>query len=91
MNTKLSLFFLYSITLFVIGILLYFAIIQPKREIRINRELPKPQSFETHWWGYGWRPWWRRYNGLPGFGEVKPLPNTQIPKPGKPIIIPNTY
>ena len=47
-------------------------------------ELPQPQKFETHWWGYGWRPWWRRYGGVPGLEPD----NSKIPKPLKPLIIP---
>ena len=26
----------------------------------INRS----QVFVTHWWGHGWRPWWRKYDGI---------------------------
>lgn len=50
-------------------------------------EIPR-KEIETHWWGYGWRPWWRRYGGVPGFGSEKPLPEPKMPVAPKPIIIP---
>ncbi len=62
---------------------------QPKRKIKIYNEMPPP-SFPSDWWGYGWRPWWRNYDGLPGIGSVKPLPKPKMPKPPKTIIIPNS-
>jgi hypothetical protein len=80
-----AVFILYLIAVIVIGFLLYLAIDRPSKVQHIRNE-NHPASFETHWWGYGWRPYWRKYNGLPGFkGVHKP----QMPKPGKPIIIPN--
>lgn len=75
MNHNFALIILYSITLLVIGFLLYSVIYRPKRIKPIN-QLSQFQQFPSEWWGYGWRPWWRRYNALPGFGEVKPIPNT---------------
>jgi hypothetical protein len=81
---------LYTIVFIVIGLLLYSILSGgPKQKIQIYNELPPPQRFETHWWGYGWRPWWRRYGGVPGLGPAKPLPEPKIPKPSKPVIIPN--
>ena len=81
MNRNVSLFLLYTITLSVIGLLLYFVVFKPEKKIIIKRELPRPQSFESHWWGYGWRPWWKKYNGLPGLGTVKPAKMPVAPKP----------
>ena len=86
----MRLIILYTIVILVIGLLLYGAIIKnPEQKIKIYNELPPPQRFDTHWWGYGWRPWWRKYGGVPGLGPGKPLPEPEIPKPPKPIIIPN--
>jgi hypothetical protein len=69
----------------IIGALVYIALRRPERVIVYN-EMPARPSFETQWWGYGWRPFWRKYNGLPGLASkpVKPV----IPAPPKPIIIP---
>jgi hypothetical protein len=73
----------------IIGALVYIALRRPEHVIVYNE--PARPSFETHWWGYGWRPFWRKYNGLPGFASkpVKPklLPNPSY-TPLKPIIIP---
>ena len=82
---------LYLLTLTVIGFLLYTALKRPERVkiSQVMKELPPSQRFDTHWWGYGWRPWWRRYGGVPGFGPGTPLPEPKIPVPAKPIIIPN--
>jgi len=66
----------------IIGALVYTLLRRPERVIVYNQ--PAPARFETHHWGYAWRPWWRRYNGLPGVAPVKPV----IPLPPKPIIIP---
>jgi len=67
----------------IIGALVYMLLRRPERIIVYNQ--PLPARFETHHWGYGWRPWWRRYNGLPGVAPtVKPI----LPTPPKPIIIP---
>ncbi len=57
---------------------------QPKQKIKIYNEMPPP-SFPSDWWGYGWRPWWRKYGGVPGFQN--PLPKPKIPKPSKPLIV----
>ncbi len=85
----MRLIILYTIVILVIGLLLYGAIIKnPEQKIKIYNELP-PQRFDTHWWGYGWRPWWRKYGGVPGLGPGKPLPEPKMPKPSNPIIIPN--
>jgi hypothetical protein len=88
MNRSASVFILYAVTLMVIGFLLYLLLRKPQK-VQIYNELPPPQRFETHWWGYGWRPWWRKYGGVPGLGPAKPLPEPKIPKPLKPVIIPN--
>jgi hypothetical protein len=88
MKTDAPLIVLYIVAITVIGFLLYTLFNRPQK-IQIYNELPPGQSFETHWWGYGWRPWWRRYGGVPGLGPGKPLPEPKMPKPGKPIIIPN--
>ena len=34
---------------------------------KIINEIPPPAIIPTQWWGYGWRPWWRKYDGVPGF------------------------
>lgn len=88
MNTKLSLFFLYSITLIVISFILYLALYKPTKVSQKRSEIPHA-SFETHHWGYSWRPWWRKYGGIPGFNpeEGNPLPKPQMPVPPKPIIV----
>jgi len=79
-----ALLVLYTIALLIIGALLYSLFQQPKKTVVYN-EIPPPALVPTHWWGYGWRPWWRRYNGLPGVG--KPLPPPKMPKPPKPIVV----
>jgi hypothetical protein len=92
MNSNVSLIVLYLLTLIVIGYLLYLALRRPQT-IQIYNEMPPPQKIDAHWWGYGWRPWWRRYAGIPGFGKDKPIPEQpaapNMPVPPKPIIIPN--
>lgn len=70
MNNTITLIILYSITIAIISWLLYSLLNKPDR-IQVQSELPAPQRFETHWWGYGWRPWWRRYNGAPGLADPK--------------------
>ncbi len=65
---NISVLILYIITIFIIGLLLYLAVNKP-RKIQVINELPAPQRFETHWWGYGWRPWWRKYQGVPGLAK----------------------
>lgn len=67
----------------IIGALVYTLLRQPERVIVYN--YPPPARFETHHWGYAWRPWWRRYNGIPG---VLPASKPVLPTPPKPIIIP---
>lgn len=89
MDNNIAIIILYSIALIIIGFLLYSVIHRPKK-IQIINKSHQLQQFPSEWWGYGWRPWWRRYRGLPGVGEVKPLSKPQMPKPSKPIIIPNT-
>jgi hypothetical protein len=70
----------------IIGALIYIALRRPESVIVYNEPALRP-SFETQWWGYGWRPWWRKYNGLPGL-TPKPVKPAVIPKPPAPIIIP---
>ncbi len=85
MDKSTSILLLYIVTLIVIVFILYTMLKRP--QIQIYNEMPPPQKIDTHWWGYGWRPWWRRYAGVPGFGKDKPVPPT-IPVSPKPIIIP---
>jgi hypothetical protein len=69
------------IAIAIVGALVYMLLRRPERVIVYNQ--PAPARFETHHWGYAWRPWWRRYNGIPGvIPSVKPAV-----KPPKPIII----
>jgi hypothetical protein len=86
-----TLIILYLISISVIGFLLYSMTkkARPVKKTQVMNELPPPQSFETHWWGYGWRPWWRKYGGVPGFNPVEgePLPDPKIPIPPKPLIV----
>lgn len=63
MDDAAQLMLLYLIALAIIIMLLYLALRVTKKVKVVS---PKHASFETHWWGYGWRPWWRRYNGVPG-------------------------
>lgn len=77
---------LYLIAVALIGFLLYLALNKQETKMKIYNEIP-PQRFETHWWGYGWRPWWRRYGGVPGLGPGKPLPEPKMPVPPKPLIV----
>jgi hypothetical protein len=78
---------LYLVALIVIGFLIHLAVKTPTRISRDN--IPPPASFETHWWGYGWRPWWRKYSGLPGMADGKPLPEPKMPVVPQSYIIPN--
>ena len=80
-----ALIMLYLVAILVIGFLLYTLLNRPQT-VKIYNEMPPPR-FETHWWGYGWRPWWRRYGGVPGFGPAKPLPEPKMPVPLKPLIV----
>lgn len=91
MDKNSSIFILYIIAIVVIGFLLYSMTkkAQPVKKIQVMNELPPLQSFETHWWGYGWRPWWRKYGGVPGFNPVEgePLPDPKMPVAPKPLIV----
>ncbi len=78
-----SILVLYIITIFVIGFVVYSLFNKP-RKIIIYNEMPLP-SFPSDWWGYGWRPWWRKYGGVPGFQT--PLPKPKIPKPSRSLIV----
>ena len=84
---KYALLILYLVTLVVIGFLLYLALYKPSR-VHKRSEIPRA-SFETHWWGYSWRPWWRKYNGLPGLSDGKPLPEPKMPVVPQSYILPN--
>ena len=86
MDTTLVILSLIAIA--IIGFLLYSLLNRPRR-VKIYNELPPPQRFDTHWWGYGWRPWWRRYGGVPGFNpeEGKPLPKPEMPVAPKPLVV----
>ncbi len=79
-----AVFILYLIAIIVVGFLVYLAIKKPE-SITVVNKIPQP-SVETHHWGYAWRPWWRRFNGLPGVGKAPKEP--KMPVPPKPIIIP---
>jgi len=82
-----ALLILYLVTLIVIGFLLYLATYKPGKRMRNKNNIPRPASFETHHWGYAWRPWWQQYNGLPGF---KPVEGTHLPEPQMPVV-PQSY
>jgi hypothetical protein len=86
---KIAVVVLYIIALSIIGLLLYSMVHKPstKKKIKIYAEDPAPAVIRTQHWGYGWRPWWRKYDGVPGFGEGKPLPEPKMPVAPKPIII----
>lgn len=83
---EIAVFVLYIIAMSVIGLLLYSMLNRPK-QIKVYNENPPPAVIRTHHWGYGWRPWWRKYEGVPGFGEGKPLPEPTMPVAPKPIIV----
>jgi hypothetical protein len=72
----------------IIGALIYIALRRPESVIVYNEPALGPH-FQTHGWGYGYKPWWRRYNGIPGLTpSVKPVVKPAIiPNPPKPIII----
>jgi hypothetical protein len=77
---------LYIIAIIVIGFLLYSMTDSAqkqknKKQNRVQNGIPPPQRFNTHWWGYGWRPWWRRYGGVPG------LDKPEMPVAPKPVVI----
>lgn len=86
-----TLIILYLIAISVIGFLLYSMTkkAQPVKKTQDMNKLPPLQSFETHWWGYGWRPWWRKYRGVPGLDSVEdePLPDPKMPVAPKPLIV----
>ncbi len=76
---------IFLLAVIIIVFLLYTVVNRPQK-IQIYNEMP-PKVTQTHWWGYGWHPWWRRYAGVPGFGRDAPLPEPKMPVPPKPIII----
>lgn len=74
---------------------------QPRQIVVYNENVPS--TVHSEWWGYGWRPYWRKYDGIPGVkpdgepavkpdgqGDGKPLPAPKLPVPPKPIIIKKT-
>jgi hypothetical protein len=77
---------LYVVALIVIGFLLYLALRRPQT-IQIYNEMPA-KKIDAHWWGYGWRPYWRKYAGVPGFKPISAPTAPNMPVPPKPIIIP---
>lgn len=71
-----------SIALIMIAYLMYYVVRSPDR-IVIYRENP-PAMESSHSWGYQSRPWWRRYEGIPGMGKETPHSATVTPPtPGK--------
>jgi hypothetical protein len=81
-----AIIFLYIIALVIITLLLY-SLFNKSQPIMIYNEVP-PAVIQTHHWGFAWRPWWRRFTGIPGFEPTKPISKPTIPNPPKPIIIP---
>ncbi len=75
-----SVFFLYLIAITIIGILLFNVLSRPQEKQVIYRTKQIRPKFETHWWGYGWRPWWRKYNGVPGMVPKPLIVDTKINK-----------
>lgn len=84
MKAEISFLILFIIATAFVVFLLYIVFYRPEKVVVYN-ELPVPAIIPTHHWGYGWRPWWRRFNGVPGF---KPLEKPKLPIPPKPIVIP---
>lgn len=80
---QLQLFFMtMSLIMLIIGTVMYYVIRTPDR-IAIYRENP-PSMEHSRAWGYRTRPWWRRYEGVPGMGKETPHPPTVTPPtPGK--------
>jgi hypothetical protein len=78
-----AVFILYLIAIIVVGFLVYLVLKKPDT-IKVVNTIPRP-SFETHHWGYASRPWWRRFNGLPGVGA--PPKEPKMPVPPKPLIV----
>ena len=86
MKMNIAILVLFMIALLIIGFLLYPIVYRPQK-IQIYNELPPPARIRSDWWGYGWRPWWRQYGGVPGFQKGDPLPEPKMPVAPKPIII----
>jgi heme/copper-type cytochrome/quinol oxidase subunit 2 len=59
MRIPINIICLYIITIIVIIIVLY-SIFNKKNNSKTPSIINRSQVFETHWWGYGWRPGWRR-------------------------------
>jgi hypothetical protein len=56
--------------LIIVGLLLriiLYPLIFKSEKRKIYNEIPPGAIIPSQWWGYGWRPWWRKYNGVPGF------------------------
>jgi hypothetical protein len=67
MENPTQLIVLYLVALTIITVLLYFALNKKQKKVVAPKiAAAKHASFVTHHWGYGWRPWWKRYNGVPG-------------------------
>ena len=83
-----TLIILYLISISVIGLLLY-SMTQSVKKTQDMNKLSSPQRLDMHWWGYGWRPWWRKYGGVPGFNPVEgePLPDPKMPVAPKPLVV----
>jgi hypothetical protein len=88
MDKSIVSIFLFACACIIIGLLLVTIFDEPKKIKVYNENIPN--SVPSNWWGYGWRPWWRQYGGVPGFdskGEGKPLPEPTMPVAPKPIVI----
>lgn len=66
MNYTISIVILYAITIVTVLWLLYPLFKQETQKVKIYNELPPPPQIETHHWGYSWRSYWRKYQGVPG-------------------------
>lgn len=76
---------LFLLAVIIIVFLLYNVINRPQK-IKIYNEIP-PNEVYSKSWGYHWKPYWRKFAGVPGFGHDAPLPEPKMPVPPKPIII----
>ena len=75
----------FSIIFALLAFLIYAIQRRPSKVLVYNENVP--DTVHSEWWGYGWRPYWRRFNGVPGFGPGTPLPNPKMPVAPKPIVI----
>ena len=82
MNIISSFFLLMALAVAAVAYIMYGVLRTPSR-VAIYHENP-PSMESSHAWGYQSRPWWRRYEGVPGMGKEKPHPPTIAPPtPGK--------